>query len=163
LEWRTDVINEPTAQGAGYAASVTDRVQQYLRETKPWVTLMSVLVFIVAGMMVLGALAVLAMSVIGGAASESAIGGALVGGILAIAYGVLALLYIMPGVYLWRYQSAIGQLVADRSTGALERALEHQRSFWRFVGILSICMTAIAVIGVVAAVGIGVVAGMLSR
>jgi hypothetical protein len=51
-------------------------------------------------------------------------------------YFFLALLYLPPAVFLWQYARAIQSLERSPSSEALEGALKHQRSFWRYIGIL---------------------------
>ncbi len=154
-------MTDDSMSGPGAGLGVTARSQQFLRETRPWVALMSILTFVVAGLMVLAALAMLAL----GAAVRSAAGGggAFAGGLVGVVYLVMAVVYIMPALYLWRYRTAIDRVVAGGSTGALEDALMHQRSVWRVVGILTIIMIAFAVIGIIAAIGIALSAGTLMR
>jgi hypothetical protein len=152
------MTDDATSPGGGSGSVVTVRVQQYLRETKPWVTFMSILVFVGAGFMIVAALVMLAIGAAGGAAARSAFGGAMIGGVVAVVYLLFALLYIMPGLFLWRYRNAIGRLGVDGSVGTLENALMHQRSFWRFVGILTLVGLGIALLSVVAVIIFGLAA-----
>ena len=46
-----------------------------------------------------------------------------------------------------RYAGAIGRLLTTRQPVHMEQALEHQRSFWRIVGIVSVIYIVLAVIG----------------
>ncbi len=66
-------------------------------------------------------------------------------------------MYIAPGMFLWRYASAIQSLKASATAARLEDALKHQKSFWRFLGIL----TAIAVVVGILGIGLAVVVGAL--
>ena len=53
-----------------------------------------------------------------------------------LVYLVFAILYIYPSVRLWQYASSISRLEASRDSFSLETALDQQRSFWKFVGIV---------------------------
>jgi len=64
----------------------------------------------------------------------------------AVLYVVLACAYIVPGLYLWRYATAIRRLNTNCSTAGLEDALEQQKSFWRFAGILTLVSIVVALI-----------------
>ena len=77
---------------------------------------------------------------------------------LALFYVALAGVYIAPGLYLSRYANAIKRLKADSTAAGLEETLKHQKSFWRFIGIL----TAIGLVVAVVAVGLAVVVGVIA-
>lgn len=133
---------------AGSGGAITQNMIEALRGTKGWVLLMGILLFIGAGFMALTG----AMMLIGGAAtSEVPGGGAAVAG-MGVGYLLFALLYLFPGLYLVRYSSAIGRLLASGQGHDLERALDSQRRFWRFVGVLALVMMGVAVIGILAAI-----------
>ena len=130
-----------------------------LRQTKPWVRFISVLMFICSGFMILGGLFMLvggaAMTGAGGNPGMAAAGfGAVVGGI----YIAMALLYIVPAIFLWRYADQIARFDRDRSSGRLATALEAQKSFWKFVGIAALIMLAVYFV----AIGIAIVGGVAS-
>lgn len=81
---------------------------------------------------------------------------------MGIFYLALACLYVAPGVYLHRYAGAIKHLKSTCTDSGLEDVLKHQRSFWRFVGILSIVGLAVCVIGIVLAVVAGLMGAMIT-
>lgn len=140
------------------AGTVTGGVLQYLGQTKPWVRFMSVMTFIAAGFMVIGALGMFAMGATAGMSTNNPLGG-MAGGmgiVLALFYLVLAGLYVAPAIFLGRYASAIGRLHRDGSISTLEEALMHQRSFWRYVGIMGL----IGLILMALALVVGIVAGI---
>lgn len=101
-----------------------------LRQTKPWVRFMSVIMFIGSGFMALGG----AIMMAAGAAGAPGVPGAFLG----ILYILMAILYVIPAVFLWRYADRIGSFLLQRTPGALAHALEAQKSFWKFVGILTL-------------------------
>ena len=151
----------PSASAAVPSATdstmATDAVIDQLRRTKPWVRLFSVIIFIGAGFMVLGGIAMLLAGAAIFAASSSGTGSgatpAFLGPVFGISYLVFAALYIYPGVKLWNYASRIGDLVANRSLVSLEAALNEQRAFWKFVGITLIAVLCLyLLIGIIAAI-----------
>ena len=73
-------------------------------------------------------------------------------------YIAFALVYLAPGLYLYRYASAITRLKATSDAAALEDALKHQRSFWRYIGMV----TVISLVMVVVLLVLAVVAGALA-
>lgn len=131
-----------------------------LRATKPWVRFFSILGFLVAIFMVLGGLGMGAFGVyriIAGGNDGYIFGG------MGLLYLLMAILYIYPSRSLFRYASAIGEALQTPSKAeAVERALVHQKSFWKFIGIMVLVMmllyipmmfVAFAIPGVLAALG----------
>jgi hypothetical protein len=153
--------NRATAEGRASGASLTPLAQQYLDQTRPWVRFMSVATFAGAGLTMVMGLVMLAISMFGAAAGSSEAPGALAsavgGGLLALFYMALAVVYLAPGLYLSRYASAIKRLNARPSADGLEDTLKHQKSFWRFVGIA----TAIGLCIGMVVLALAVVAGIL--
>ncbi len=156
-----------TTDGGAVVVGLTSLAHQYLDQTRPWVRFMSVMIFVVAGLMVLMGIAMLVVSMLGGFAARDtgpagALGSAIVGGLLALFYFALSALYVAPGVYLARYATAIKVLRTNRDAAVLEDALKHQKSFWRFVGIMAAIGTALAVIGVILAIVVAGIAGAMA-
>jgi predicted transcriptional regulator len=121
----------------------SDALADILRRTRPWVLLMAIMFFIgVALMLITG----VGMGLFGLASGEPE---ALA---MMIVYPVFALLYIMPGVYLWQYASRIERYITDARTDQLASALDAQRSFWKFTGVLTIVGCVIGIVGVAAAI-----------
>ena len=132
---------DPLGTNTASRTGVTPRTVSELVGTKPWVRFISVLLFIGAGMIMLGGLAVsIAMM------SQVGVAAVLAGGL----YAVFGLLYLIPALKLWKYGSAITQLQFSNSSGDLEEAMSQQRSFWKFIGIMTIVGF---VVGILAAVG----------
>jgi len=149
-------------EGSTVTVSLTPLAQHYLDQTRPWVRLMSIMTFVGAGLMLLAALMMLLVAVFGGfAGAKSAelggLGSVVGGGLLALFYLALACVYIAPGLYLSRYAAAITRLKANSTAGGLEDALKHQKSFWRFAGIVTAISIALAVV----VVGVILVAGVI--
>jgi hypothetical protein len=160
-------VIESGVQPTGDMVGLTPLAQQYLNETRPWVRLISIWVFVAAGFMLLGGLGLLAFSVYGGLAARNqggfgAFGSAIGSGLMALLYVVLSFVYIAPGLYLFRYASAIARLKANATAGALEDALRHQKSFWRFAGILTAIGLVVAVVVIVLGVVFGVIAAVMA-
>lgn len=106
-----------------------------LRQTKPWVRFISVLMFIGSAFLALGG----AIMMAAGAAGGPRVPGAFAG----IVYVFMAILYVIPAVFLWRYADRIGSFMLHRTPGTLAHALEAQKSFWKFVGILTLIVLCI--------------------
>lgn len=125
---------------------------QALAATKPWVRLCSICGFIGCGFMFLGALGIAGVSTFAPTAGTGA--PPLMG--MSIAYVLLGILYLFPSLRLWKYGSAILRLMSSGSILDLEAAIEQQRGFWKFVGIMVIIGIVIWVIAMVGVVGFSV-------
>lgn len=122
------------------SSSAIHAVVDQLVKTKPWVRFMSVLILVGAGFLLLSAFA---MVVVGVTAGNNARPGPLsaAGGLgLGALYFILAVIYIFPGVKLWKYASRIADLARSHGERDLVAALAEQRMFWRFVGMTVVAM-----------------------
>lgn len=117
--------------------SVSPGILQALAATKPWVRFCSIIGFILTGLIVLGALGMLvaggSILAAGGSEMMSFAGMPAIASILYLAF---AFLYFFPSLKLWKYGTHIASLMSSNSAADLELALDAQRSFWKFVGIL---------------------------
>lgn len=138
-------MNEGTQAGS---VTVTGSMVESMRATKPWTKLVAILGFIGVGFMVLVGLGVMAF----GGFFPAQQGAPPV--ILGLFYLVFSVLYFMPAFYLYRYASAIGRFLETSGTGDLESAFSHQRSFWKFVGIMALVGIVVGVLGIAAAIAI---------
>ena len=122
-----------------------------LRKTLPWVRVLSIFGFVlVACFAVLGA-----VSVIGVIERVDSMPIAAV-----VVYPAAVVLFLIPSLYLHKYGRRIGTFVAQGHTAQLEAALEEERRFWRFMGILALTAAVLALTTLVAAMVIGVLAGV---
>jgi hypothetical protein len=117
----------PVQEVAVPVAATTSMTVEMLRQTKPWVRFLSILGFIGAGLMILCGLIMGVAGVAGGAPEMF---------LLFILYPVLGLLYIFPSLYLYRYASRIAEFILYGQSEHLDSALEAQKSYWRFMGIM---------------------------
>jgi hypothetical protein len=144
----------PYAATAQPGVGVSPNSVELLRQTRPWVMFLSILMFIGSGFMLLGGIAMMGMGATLGGRGAGAFPGMILGAI----YLPLAFVYIYPAVKLWSYASAIGRLNNSRMTEDLESALGHQKSFWKFCGILTIVLIALYIVFFLIAIVGGVMA-----
>jgi hypothetical protein len=71
---------------------------------------------------------------------------------MGLGYLVFAVLYVFPGWFLIKYSSAIGRLVNSGQSSDMENALQQQRKFWKFVGVLFIVIMVMFVLGMIVAI-----------
>jgi len=125
---------------------VTIGTVQGLAATKPWVRFCAILGFIVAGLMALfGVIAMVSMAFVGMSGKMGAQEvGMLVG--MGAVYLLMSAIYLVPAFRLWKYGSAILNLMMSGSVTDLDKALDYHRSFWKFVGILMILGTVVSIL-----------------
>jgi hypothetical protein len=140
--------NAPDERGA----QVSEAAVEVLRQTRPWVMFLGVMSFIGSAFMLLGGVLVMA------AGSLAPSGAPFPSAALGAAYIPLAFVYIYPGMKLWSYGAAINRLLASRTSVDLEAALAQQKSFWKFVGILTVVMLALYALLFVGIMVVGIAA-----
>lgn len=130
-------------------SAVSEAVVDQLRRTRGWVFFLAILAWIGAVFLCLGGLIMVGMGVVAGAAGTLeetadpaiATGGlAAMGGlaVLGAVYFVMAFFYIYPALKLTKYAARIRDLMATPSEQNLVVALNEQRAFWKFAGIMTL-------------------------
>lgn len=152
----------------GGGEAITEGVLKHLKGTKGWVKLMAILMFMAGGLLVMGGLAVLALGLFGSSviaamgeqgSALASIGGAVGATVFGGIYAAMGAIYFVPGFKLWNYASAIEDLLKDRAVATLEKALDYQRSFWKFVGVCAVVMISLYVLIFVGAIVVAGIAG----
>jgi hypothetical protein len=136
--------------------TVSQNMLDSLNATRPWVKFVAIVGFVMIGLMVLGALLMFAAGAM--APSPGPMGGAF-GPIFGVLYLLFAALYFFPCRYMYRYAKAIANIPAS-GQGAMEEALRQQKSWWKFVGILTLILVVLYVVIFVGAIGFGVLGGL---
>ncbi len=141
---QSNVADVNRSNNSGVSNSMIDA----MRGTKPWVLLIGIVLIISSIFMILGTIGMIVASAVG-MASMGAEAGAILG--IGIVYAVMSLIYIMMGIYLFKYSSAIGRLLQSASMIDMEDALDSQRKFWKIAGIITAVMLVLMVLGFIAA------------
>lgn len=136
----------PEREGGDWAMT---GIAAALAGTRPWVRLFAILMFLGAG---LGLLVVIVTMVTGGFRGAPA-------ALAAVLQVATCALYVVPAYYLYKYAAAIDTYLQGEAPADLELALGYQKSFWKFIGILTAVMMGLALLGIVAAVIIPLVFG----
>ncbi len=138
----------PESDITGSSANLSHLLTPLLA-TKPWVRLCSILGFVGSAFMLIAAISIMSL---GGRASQAfgEMSGAATG--IGIAYILLAILYIFPSLYLFKYASAIGRANQSQSVDDIAVALTQQKSFWKFAGIMALLMVIFMAIGIIMAI-----------
>ena len=140
--------NSPSANLFGSSGQTTmeavpsEAITQ-LQRTKPWVRFFGVMMWLATGLMVLGGAAACLIALAGVVSPGSA--GMPKEMMIAMAglYVFVGFLYIYPTIKIWGYGTAIRKLVDSRSADDLVKALDMQRAFWKFIGIMMIILFSI--------------------
>jgi hypothetical protein len=144
---------------------LTENARIYLDQTRPWARFIAILIFISVGMMVLASLALIFMGIVGGSAPAFMGAPSGMNPIMLVFPGLLYLaisaLYIAPGIFLSRFATGIKDLQDNPQDFALEDLLKHQKSFWRYIGILSLIAVVLMVVIIVFAIAMGVIGAAL--
>ena len=131
------------AQAGG--VKVTGSMIDSLRSTKPWTKLLSILGFVGTGLMILFGVGFMFFT---NAFSHQKSGSSAFAGLI---YILFAVLYFVPAFYLFKYSSSLGNFLKSNGPADLESALAHQKSFWKFTGIVALIGVVLAALGVAAA------------
>lgn len=136
---------EPPKSSPQPDSTETSHLLAPLNSTKPWVRLCSVVGFIFAFFMLIAGIG---LFFIGSDIPNMPFSGAVIG----VIYLLMALLYFMPSLYLFQYATAIGVAQATQSMADIANALNYQKSFWKFAGIMVLVMLVIFALGIAAAI-----------
>lgn len=143
---------------------VTQGVVSQLARTKGWVRFLGVLGFIGACLALLGGLGMMGAAGFMGKAMAAQPQSAQVKGFgeglfyaLGIGYLIFGFLMFYPSLKLNQYASAIARLIYTGKAEDLADAIERQRAYWKFTGmmlalmlVMSLAFIGIAIVGVTA-------------
>lgn len=115
--------------------SVTPRMIEILKKTRPWVLLIAVMGMVFTVLAVLFGLGFGTMMLASGEEPGMAA--------LGVVYLLVALIYFFPCWYLLKFAGAIKSLAGGGGSAAMEEALEKQYSFWRLIGVLTLAVIAL--------------------
>ena len=122
-------------------------INNALRATRPWTRLLSILGFILVAVSILSGLALFFGRRFLPAAAETP--PLLLTGTINIAASIF---YLIPSIWLFKYSSAISRFLGGGGAIELGNALTYQKSFWKFVGIITLIVIIIAIVGILAAI-----------
>jgi hypothetical protein len=154
--YETSVSNNPSNAGAfahqQSGGAVSGAVIDQLRRTQGWARFLGILGFITCGFMILGGIGLALMgSAMGSAMGESKGFGVL----MSMVYIVMAAFYFYPSFKLNQYASRIGKMVQQPTEENLVSALDSQRVFWKFVGIIMMVTLILYVLVIIGAIILG--------
>ncbi len=130
---------------------ISDTALNHLKHTSPWVKFIAVLAFIGSVVMLLMGLIFLVIGVLAPADSRMPGGGFVAGGLIYLVITIF--ICLIPGALMMRYSNAIS-CIPDAGQEAVEDALMRQKSFWKYMGIYTIVLLSLYVLGILAAIAI---------
>jgi Family of unknown function (DUF5362) len=138
---------------------VDHNVSAYLSETARWAKFMAIMGFIGCGFMLLfslfmGSFINAALLRMGG----SAAGLGYMGGFFSFIYIVIAIVYFFPCLYLYNFASKMQVAIRSNDQDQLSISFRNLKSCFRFIGIFTIIVLALWVLGIALAL-IGVAFG----
>ena len=137
----TPILDSEFQSEAGL--EVSREARSYLNEAGRWARFLAILGFIGAGLLVFLGLS----SFVVGSATRS-MGTPFPTAFLGIIYLALAVVYIFPCLYLYRFASQAKMATQHNDSGQLTESLGNLKATFKFFGILSIILIALQVIGV---------------
>ena len=124
---------------------ITSEAKEFLREIAKWASFLSIVGFVMIGLLVLVAFfAGSLMSSIGSmGGGEMGAAGAIGGTFITVMYLLIALLYFFPIFYLYKFASNLKGALAQDNSEVLSTSLGYLKSHYKFLGILTIIGLAI--------------------
>ena len=114
----------------------------YLNETRKWTTFLSILGFIFTGFLVV-------LAIVFGVVPElmGPLGSLTPGWVFTCIYLVLAVIYFFPIYYLFKFSSWSKKALFSNEPNDLNNAFRYLKSHYRFMGILTIVLLGIYMLG----------------
>lgn len=130
-------------------------IRAYLLETAKWAKFISIVGFVMAGFMIIGALSfgVMLGSVIG-SGMEGGMGAASMSSMFSVIYIVFALIFVIPVYFLFRFSQKMLAALKHDDDIDLTESFKNLKSHYKFVGIYFIIMLGFYALGfLLAAIG----------
>ncbi|MBT8233751.1 MAG: hypothetical protein HKO66_12635 [Saprospiraceae bacterium] len=117
---------------------ITNEIRKFLKETAKWAKFLSIIGFIIIGLMIIiGLFMGTAMAtMMGGMTQETGMSPLLGGGFFTVFYILLAALYIMPVLFLYRYASNMKVALENNNQQFLSDSFRNLKSHYKYIGIL---------------------------
>ncbi|MGC9374826.1 MAG: hypothetical protein ACP5DQ_07270 [Bacteroidales bacterium] len=131
-----------TEEAKTFDISLSEKSNDYLKKAAPWMTFVSIVGFIICGIMVVAAFVMILNS--GNTFSGSNLG--IGAGFL---YLVGAVIFFIINRFLYLYANGINKVYKLNDYDALETAFKMQNHFWKIVGIFFIIYLSLIAIAMV--------------
>lgn len=108
---------------------------EHLRQTARWTNFLSIVGFIMIGLMVIGMLGLIATQ---GQMSRSRYGGGLDTGIVILIYLIMIVVYFFPVYYMYQFSGKMKSAINQKDTMTFTTATDFLKKHFQFVGVLVI-------------------------
>lgn len=124
----------------------------YLADTVKWAKFLAIVGFVMVGFIVIVALFAGSMlSSLGSLDPQLGGGAALGGGLLTVVYLIVAIIYFIPCLYLYRFAQRTGDALNAKNQELLNEGLGNLRSLYKFMGILTAIVIGLYVLAFIGA------------
>jgi hypothetical protein len=131
--------NQPIEQAPPPPMELSLESQAHLRETKQWANFLSILMFIYVGFIILGAFLAAAFT------SSNDVFNDFPSIFISVFYLIVAILIFFPSLFLFKFADYMGKALNDRNPVDLNASFRNLRSYYRFMGILTIVMLSLMI------------------
>jgi len=131
-----------TEEAKTFDISLSEKSNDYLKKAAPWMKFVSIVGFIMCGIMVIAALVMMLNSGNTFTGSTAGVGVGLV-------YLVGAVIFFFINRFLFLYANGVNKVYKLNDNDALETAFKMQKSFWKIVGIFFIIYLSLIAIAMV--------------
>ncbi|MDR0604691.1 MAG: hypothetical protein LBG80_10350 [Bacteroidales bacterium] len=131
----TDILNQKTS-----TLEVTENAKAYLSTAASWAKFYAIISFILTGFFVLCGLLVITVDefmpmMIPGFST-----------LIGLVYIVLAVITFFPALYLLWFSQKTQKAILNNDAQILEVSFRNMKSFWKFIGIMTIILIAVLII-----------------
>ena len=128
--------------------SINDQAFRFLKETAKWCSFLSIIGFIGIGILVIIAIFFGAMMAsLSSMGSSNGLNAALGGGFFTGLYLIMAALYFFPVYYLYKFSVNMKKALYTNDDDVLATAFEKLKSHYKFLGILTIVILSLYILG----------------
>jgi hypothetical protein len=131
-----------------YRLFITPNSYDYLAEISKWLKFLSILGFIFSGFMLLGGLSVMTLDTDIFKGVSSFMPYSLIS-IYGFAYIVFGAFYLIPSWFLFKTSNAMKTALETNDSLELEASFKNHKSFYKFIGILTLIMLGLYALGIV--------------
>jgi membrane associated rhomboid family serine protease len=140
-------VDAPRGGSVDADSEVRPDILTSLRFTRPWVKFLGIVGYVTSALMILGGLFLMVSP------KTLKLPGA---GAVGVVYAIMGAINLFPSMHLSSYASSLRDLLDAPDMEGLAHALEQQKKFWRFVGIMcailvafyALCIVIVALSGI---------------
>ncbi|MGN6617140.1 MAG: DUF5362 family protein [Ilyomonas sp.] len=129
--------------------------QQYLYNTAKWSKFLSIVGFIFIGFFIVVALFIGAIFNTISSQSTNVMPAYFNGATLSFIYIIIALIYFFPCLHLYRFSSRMLNALSASDQATLNSSLSQLKAFFKFMGVLTIVVLSLYVLGMISAIFVG--------